>query len=74
MERLPIICLGLLCLAGCGSGDASTVTSAEEQAFKHPAPIDMSKVPANAFAHKGPMYIGQPSHGTAATAKPSGPG
>lgn len=75
MERLPVRVvllagLGLL-LVGCGSSEAS-VSKDEEQMFKHPGPVDRSKIPANPFKSNGPAYIGEPTKGTGASGPPAG--
>jgi len=54
-------------LYGCSGGSSASVTAKEEEMFKHPEKVDMSKLPPINFAHKGPAFIGKPS---GATGKP----
>jgi len=61
--------LGVCVLAGC-SGSGTSVTAKEEEMFRHPAKVDLSKLPPINFSHKGPMYVGAPS---GATGRPNAP-
>jgi hypothetical protein len=53
-------------LSGCAGGSQADVSAKENEVFKHPANVDMIKVPPNAFSHKGPAFIGAPSGATRA--------
>ena len=67
---VPLLAL-LAC--GCSGGETASVSADEEKMFKNPPPVDRSKIPANAFEHKGPSYVGEPSKGSGGSASASRP-
>lgn len=68
MERISLVKVLLPGLVGCtllaGCSSANTVSEADQETFKHPGKLDMSKVPSNAFKPNGPAFIGKPSGAT----------
>jgi hypothetical protein len=60
--------LGAVVIGGCSGGSEASVSSKEEEMFKHPAKVDLSKIPPIDFKRKGPSFIGKP---TGATGRPN---
>jgi len=55
-------------IAGCSGGSDASVSAKEQEQFKHPAKVDLSKIPPIDFTRKGPSFIGKP---TGATGRPN---
>ena len=74
MVRLSFLAILLSGLGiGCSGTQSASVTPQEEEMFKHPAKVDMSKIPANAFKTKGPMFVGKPTGATHPSGAPTPP-
>lgn len=56
---------------GCSGGSEASVSADEERMFKNPPPVDRSKIPADAFPHNGPSYVGEPSKGSGSAPPPA---
>jgi PBP1b-binding outer membrane lipoprotein LpoB len=73
MVRWPLLALLSLvagCVCACGES-SSSVTPAEEEAYKHPQKPDLSKIPPGTIKMPSvPAYYGKPSGATGGGAKP----